>query len=747
MEDLNKNKSLKNDKDCIITPLSGKLCYPKSSLLKSLNEYRKLVKNDICEVKDPCVLSKDGLVLPDAVPNIVNIPPTWKLCGNDKQTVSCGYWNEITPGIWSEDKSNHYTNTSNYKDEGNTVTVREGLFTGYVVVNDPNHLTESETEQEKNLISQLNDTALLYGLTLLECRLENTYTEIKCQEIDNDVVVLDNDNSAYLSAGEIALNILDYYNEDTDDDGNIIRSVDNSIIYDIIASSVQSLSSRLTCTYYNNDIYVSCPDLKSCQYPDDIVKVYYYANVYGINDYSSVENNTYLLNYRTYELSLNINQNLVHNASEDDYITFSDLYDTISNVKKIASDSIITSVVDDVNTNSVCVYQNEMINVYCNKDPNIDINPFYFPYKDESGNESIIQTIFPGSYLTYLYANTFNSSGDETQRGLIPASLDSISTNYVFDFDNTNNFVYDIFKSLTDQIDEEINSVKNQTCYITNNKITVYCDKILIPKDAKYVYNYDQYIDPDSELHNSSKYINEGIHLYINDYKILHKSSCSSGDNNPTSQIQYDAYVNCKYDSELKHELTDEFIEYYIACKDSSPCELPNSKCNFVPMSLGDGVLNKISKDVITNAASIYQYTIDNDLIRKSLQPGNEYSNTTLQREANIEAAKTARSAVTCLYGNRKILEEKCVNIQLYVTACEAYSGIAEEYGVSAPEIPQNTHFSDTPYGADYSAYTAHIAYAVCYCNDVVGGGGGGNSINVSVDNECNDCKNLCVLL
>ena len=742
MEDLNKNKSLKNDKDCIITPLSGKLCYPKSSLLKSLNEYRKLVKNDICEVKDPCILSKDGLVLPDAVPNIVNIPPTWIEYGNEKQIVSCDYWNTITPDIWSEDISKHYTNTSNYKD--NTVTVPEHSFTGYVIVNDPDHLTESETEQKNNLISQLNETAFLYGLTLLECRLENTYTEIKCKEVDNDVVVLDNDNSAYLSDGEIALNILDYYNEDTDDDGNIISRVDNSITNDIIESSVQSLSSRLTCTYYNNDIYVSCPDLKSCQYPDDIVKVYYYANVYGINDYSSVENNTYLLNYRTYELSLNINQNLVQ-KDEDEYITFSDLDDTISNVKNIAADSIITSVVDDVNTNSVCVYQNETINVYCNKDPNIDINPFYFPYKDESGNESVIQTIFPGSYLTYLYANTFNSSGDETQRGLIPASLDSISTNYVFDFDNTNNFVYNIFESLTNQIDEEINSVKNQTCYITNNKITVYCDKILIPSDAKYVYNYDQYIDPDSELHDSSKYIDEGIHLYINDYKILHKSSCSPDTNNTT--IQYDAYVNCKYDSELNHELKDEVIEYYIACKGSSPCELPSSECNFVPTSLGDGVLTKISKDIIINAASIYQYTIDNDLIRKPLQPGNEYSNTTLQREANIEAAKTARSAVTCLYGNRYISEEECVDIQLYVTACASYSGIAEEYGVSAPIIPQNTHFSDTPYGADDSAYTAHIAYAVCYCNDVVGGGGGGNSIDVSVANECNECKNLCVLL
>lgn len=124
--------------------------------------------------------------------------------------------------------------------------------------------------------------------------------------------------------------------------------------------------------------------------------------------------------------------------------------------------------------------------------------------------------------------------------------------------------------------------------------------------------------------------------------------------------------------------------------------------------------------------------------------------------EMTYQAMILAKSAVVCLYGNRRQDSIPCVYTPingdpetLCVGDCSDTSAASNCCVYSTPGIAsaENTYLAENPWAADQQAYTAGMATRLCIAQDQVGGGGGGNTYNVNVSGTCNDCQSVCVFL
>lgn len=124
--------------------------------------------------------------------------------------------------------------------------------------------------------------------------------------------------------------------------------------------------------------------------------------------------------------------------------------------------------------------------------------------------------------------------------------------------------------------------------------------------------------------------------------------------------------------------------------------------------------------------------------------------------EMTYQAMILAKSAVVCLYGNRRQDSIPCVYTKLDGTKEVLCVGDCSDtgaasnccvYGEPGIESAENTYLAENPWTADQQAYTAGMATRLCIAQDQVGGGGGGNTYNVNVSGTCNDCEGVCVFL
>lgn len=124
--------------------------------------------------------------------------------------------------------------------------------------------------------------------------------------------------------------------------------------------------------------------------------------------------------------------------------------------------------------------------------------------------------------------------------------------------------------------------------------------------------------------------------------------------------------------------------------------------------------------------------------------------------EMTFQAMILAKSAVVCLYGNRSQDSIPCVYTNLDGTKEVLCVGDCSDTGAAAnccvygePGIAsaENTYLAENPWAADQQAYTASMATRLCLAQDQIGGGGGGNTYNVNVSGECNDCGGVCIFI
>ena len=263
------------------------LCYPKMDVeqhpsLKRLLEYREKRGGATLKCfpssKDPCALSPDNLVLPNAQLQTKYHEIEVKWIVNQQLTISCG-------DVYQDLKN--YTSGSfgggNYTGSNTSVTI-DGSDTPPV---DPENPTDSEKytyikyylkteETEENLKKwrgELNRLAITQALSELDCNVSSTDTEV-CPNITP--VIENSSTSTYYSAQVEPIDVTDRLPQD-DSELYDITNFSNKFLKGIwgtdataynqswqdagrsaIVSAVTNAYSGLSCTYYNTKQEAYC---------------------------------------------------------------------------------------------------------------------------------------------------------------------------------------------------------------------------------------------------------------------------------------------------------------------------------------------------------------------------------------------------------------------------------------------------------------------------------------------------------
>lgn len=912
----NPNISNLKNANCDIQALdSPELCFPKSQLIKSLSEYKKLIRNNICTSTDPCIMSKNGLVLPDAYTEIPTTPINWLLISNDSIDVSCEEWNTISANSWKGNAQAGYYPSSDFPDTNHSTNVPAGEFQAYIITTSGATSYEECTPQEKALYDstkqQLNETAKFYGLTLLNCNLSSIELSQSCPEaIASDIIELDTTTAATIAKDEIVSYINDnlLYNED----GELIGVNSNTMKETLTSNIVFALASRLSCTYINKNIITSCPDVPP-EYSSDIIPI----GSKNIDEYTTNEDYFgYILTQGQLNRTYLTSDILVSLYPESVLYNFLNLHSALDYIQEQTNtynpddiENLSGDIYTNISENLICGYQNQAVDVTCNSYP--DLGSLHEPYKNidnvydggildnvlsADGIDNYIQVVLqpninPGNnvncewgfytldvksgdvlnikynsnilsdnisinYLVLKFYNDnktviaesgnlysdqlteykFASDTDEASYVSVVANLNittSTTSNDIFkindltvDFirDINSSFIFaqfqppdpvsessssiintifsgsftsllsvpnnelvmpieitsknevslnnDVYKVSFDEniiqpLNDEIITNKERICYITNNKITVFCDKSLIaPYEAEHgtfdaVFNYDYYVN---NLNENKKFYLKGIALYLHDYKIFHNKSMTN--------MLYDSYFDEIFDKDT-NSLSYQFL---YSIKSKANCDINTNIClgkfedlnssepTYYYLNCNNEIVNQPDYEIeeinvyemlnntlatpvaVANNNSVkIEYTSDDYL-------NNAYYNDNLnnaQSKANQEAAETAALSLVCMYGNRYIPQELCNELELYTLACANHGGIADSNVSPAIEIGANTYYGDSPFVADDSAYTVHLAYSACYCKDYIGGGGG-TSISISGGGgflSCSNCSSCLTLI
>ena len=280
------------------------------------------------------------------------------------------------------------------------------------------------------------------------------------------------------------------------------------------------------------------------------------------------------------------------------------------------------------------------------------------------------------------------------------------------------------FEGIQDATQQAKNVVQNALsgCMAMNATVKAFCDKYTMEQvmieDKTFglavTFTFNEVEDAVEDEDKKQEILNalrdngtKIVYMYLNDWR----------DYTPSGDLHY-ATVECSQVVSINSE-GEEFIE---STTNISHC-----------LSVMDGYMYEVNQGTYTS-----------------------FQENATVAEMTYQAMILAKSAVVCLYGNRHQDSIPCIYTPLNGTTEELCRGDCSDTGAAAnccvygePGIAsaENTYLAENPWAADQQAYTASMATRLCLAQDQVGGGGGGNTYNVNVAGECNDCQSVCVFL
>lgn len=281
-------KKVLNKTDCEITqPVSGSLCYPKNNISNSkisdiLFQYRK-DRDSKCNPNplDPCLLSKDNLVLPSAEEIVEYRDIYYMPVSNDAQTANC-YIASLSQSYTRSDSSDFnyaylgenetgpaylYTDTegSDYATLGaqNSAVVAFGTYVTYI--RSKVKVEDGDPEQRGNAVDPLefdqakvnmNKLALAQATSQVDCYIQKT-VEAKCptgrREGDYIYNLIDDGSYTTIATSTESAYIADYKGSDAEDyipeRDNNWNNVNTEYLTPTVTTSAWS---KLSCYYGNN---------------------------------------------------------------------------------------------------------------------------------------------------------------------------------------------------------------------------------------------------------------------------------------------------------------------------------------------------------------------------------------------------------------------------------------------------------------------------------------------------------------
>lgn len=764
-----------NNADCEITGLPEKeKCYPKSD--NPLLDYRKQKASVPCsDTQDPCELSTDNLVFPDASLKSQPLNETWDLISSDEVVVAC----DDIYGTW-KDWDVYGVKTS--------ITIPEGAFTEYVL----NPLFDEETpEYEKyqqyvaSVRQRLTAQAKARAISEVVCSLQNPETSLSCPELHDRPPYPE--NTATIPAGQFTQSITINADVEKTEEAYLIAANLPSLKSTLMNRVYTSIMSQLGCTYGNTAQTAYCK-YYTLQHFSNKTWVLYLTPNYTVIDFDIL---------KSIEVHVDIHGSLSSNNEDEvwnkvayvlKYIPNNFDFETQTYNWSEAPNDVIP-VYELFRKNQLGALDHKLVQVETQslvKDWGLPDDPEQLEAYIEEHSQEIAQNFNTAKGNTADYADPVTVNG-----------FPFISENYphtsIVDLGNLpldpeqldNELDATIFLTTaglgaakrSDDIARESAEI-SLLCKYTNNEMILKC-----PPEKTLTTGGDTIVIP--------AFVAYGDNLYEVNYRALQLyisqlSLCTTG-NIPViafcdkaalmDYVDENKYTLGVYDIKSEEELNTNYKSesgnylYPLTEAEKSTQILLIYRHDFCRVSSDTPVGGSCfvhSDPVIAikefgvtaeNCRAVEYASIStSEVYRNQFQ-----SSTRTVQENNSDAIKLALANLSCMYGNLATHAYTCDDSrgkEYRITIskeCQTYSGSFPGCSTSAdglstcvvqtPATPVEKDFylSDNPCEASEMAARITLATRVCLDCDKVGTPGSGDNINISTNGSpCSNCSNVC---